>query len=368
MKEYLEALEDIYNNGYDRADRTGKGRRSLIGNMIKFDLSDGTVPIVTTRHIDIKIILAELFWLIKGSSNTKTLQQMGSVIWNRWSVEEDHIDQFVKQLQFNEDEMNANIPQLIIDDMTANYLNEVGPIYGPNWRNAPISEDTQKIFTQFEHIPSDKIAYYKEAYLRENTIGDKVDFNQDEFELYCMECYTQSVDQLGNLVTNLKLRPYSTRHVVSAWVPAFIPEESLSPQENVLMGRGALAPCHRIFQCYVRPPLKEGDKPQLSLMIVMGSNDFPVGAPYNIAQYGILLHLLAHVTDMVVGQLIYTLGDYHCYQDQLDQIPIQLSRKPFPLPNIWINPDIKDLFAFTQDDICIEGYQSHPPIVYPVSV
>lgn len=368
MQQYLDTLREIYEEGYLHDDRTGKGRKSIIGKMLKFDLSDGTVPIVTTRAINTETLIAELIWFKSGSSDVEVLKDMGSEIWSRWSVKQEHVDAFIAELDFNHHEKPYEMQEALKIALTSSFINDIGPIYGPNWRNAPVTKDSQALLIPIEYIPSDKLKLYEEEYREQNTIGDKTDFDAEEFAQYAMLRYQETVDQLGLLVMNLKHRPYSSRHVVNAWIPEHIPYEMFSPQKNVLLGKGALAPCHLMFQCFVKPPKEEGGKPELSLMFVLRSNDFPVGNPYNVAQYGILLHLLAHACDMTVGTLVYSGGDVHIYADQLAKVPEQLSREPLPLPTIWINPKVKDLFAITKDDIKIINYQSHPAINYPVAV
>ena len=267
MKQYLDALEDIYNNGYLHEDRTGHGRKSLVGNMLKFNLSDGTLPIVTTREINTNTLVAELLWFISGSSDVQVLKDMGSEIWNRWAVKQEHIDAFIAELDFSHHEKPYEMEEAIKIALTAQFIDEIGPIYGPNWRHAPASQETQKMLYPLDMIPSDKLKAYEAVYREQNTIGDKTDFDQEEFAQYAMMEYTNTVDQLGLLIMNLKHRPYSSRHIVNAWIPEYIPYETMSPQKNVLLGKGALAPCHMFFQCFVKPPQADGDRPELSLLI-----------------------------------------------------------------------------------------------------
>lgn len=369
MKEYLDVLRDIVDNGWDHEDRTGSGRRSLTGLMLKFDVSDGTVPLITTRQQYPKSIIGETLWFLKGSSCTKELRELGVKFWDRWAVTEADIDAFIAKYIPDDVERDTAFIKAMSDDIGHQHLGNIGPIYGPNWRNAPADlGNPLRRSSEFNDIPSDKLKTYRKEYIEQNTIGDQCDIDEAEFVDYAVSRYDQTVDQLNELVLNLKRRPYSSRHIVSAWVPQYIPYEDLSPQENVLLGKGALAPCHMTFQCFVKPGKTEQDRKQLSLLVYFRSNDVPVGMPVNIAQYSIILHLLAHVTDMDPGTLIYTAGDYHCYLDQLDVAKIQLSRNPYPLPGIWVNPEVKDLYALTSDDIEIIGYQPHGVLTYPVSV
>ncbi|MCG8463528.1 MAG: thymidylate synthase [Xanthomonadales bacterium] len=171
----------------------------------------------------------------------------------------------------------------------------------------------------------------------------------------------QAIDQIQELITAIKTRPFSRRHIISAWNPAALPDERQSPQENVLAGRMALAPCHTMFQFYVA----EG---RLSCQLYQRSADAFLGLPFNIASYALLTAMLAQVCGLKVGDFVHTLGDVHLYLNHLQQVDEQLQRDPLPLPQLQLNPDIDDLFAFTADDIAIVDYQSHPAIKAPIAI
>jgi len=157
-----------------------------------------------------------------------------------------------------------------------------------------------------------------------------------------------TVDQLGQVVEEIRSNPHSRRHIVSAWNVADIP-------------RMALPPCHTLFQFYV-------DNDRLSLQLYQRSADLFLGVPFNIASYALLLQMVAHTTGYRPGEFIHTLGDAHIYSNHLEQVAEQLSRDPRPLPTMTLNPDIKDLFAFTYDDFTLAGYDPHPAIRGMVSV
>jgi thymidylate synthase len=171
----------------------------------------------------------------------------------------------------------------------------------------------------------------------------------------------QAIDQIQELITAIKTRPFSRRHIISAWNPAALPDECQSPQENVLAGRMALAPCHTMFQFYVA----EG---RLSCQLYQRSADAFLGLPFNIASYALLTAMLAQVCGLKVGDFVHTLGDVHLYLNHLQQVDEQLQRDPLPLPQLQLNHDIDDLFAFTADDIAIVDYQSHPAIKAPIAI
>ena len=366
MKEYLRVLKEVYEQGYDHESRNG-GRRSIFGAVQRYDLRKG-FPLVTTRKISTKAIIEELLFFIRGDTDNSKLQAAGVHIWDKWAVKESDIEALA-------DKLTADIPEgtdkdqyhkTLVDGMTANRLNSIGPMYGHVWRNAPQSRvDRRWPDIDFKDLPSDKLEGYIDQY-KHFVTSEEYD-STVTLEKFASVLYQYTVDQLNNLVIGLKKNPYSSRHVVSAWDPSNVPFDGVSPQENVLLGRGALAACHAMFQCFVRPGAEPNDKLLLSLKVSIRSNDFPIGAPYNIAQYALLTELLAHVTDMEAYELIVDTGDTHIYLDQLDGVEEQLKREPLPLPKLLINPAVKDLFKFTSDDIKIVDYEHHDAITYPVS-
>lgn len=170
-----------------------------------------------------------------------------------------------------------------------------------------------------------------------------------------------SVDQIAELVAQLRTRPDSRRLMVSAWNPAMLPDESQSPQQNVAAGRMALAPCHTLFQFYVA----EG---RLSCQLYQRSADIFLGVPFNIASYALLTLMLAQVVGLRPGDFVHTFGDAHLYVNHLEQVEMQLNREPHKLPVMRINPEVNDIFAFRYEDFSLEGYQAHPHIAAPVAV
>ncbi|SIT72165.1 thymidylate synthase [Ectothiorhodosinus mongolicus] len=169
------------------------------------------------------------------------------------------------------------------------------------------------------------------------------------------------IDQIQQLLEQIRSRPDSRRLIVSAWNVADLPDESQSPQDNAEAGRMALAPCHCLFQFYVA----DG---RLSCQLYQRSADIFLGVPFNIASYALLTHMIAQVTDLQPGDFVHTFGDVHVYSNHLEQAKEQLSRTPFPLPRLVLNPEVRDLFAFGFDDIQLEGYQAHPHIKAPVAI
>lgn len=164
----------------------------------------------------------------------------------------------------------------------------------------------------------------------------------------------RTIDQIHLLIEGLKGNPHSRRHIVSAWNVGQIHEM-------------ALPPCHLLFQFYVHEPRDKG-RPGLSCQLYQRSADLFLGVPFNIASYALLTHMIAQVCDFEARDFVHTFGDLHLYTNHLEQAELQLSREPKPLPKIWINPDVRDIDAFTFDDIRLENYESHPHIKAPVAV
>lgn len=171
----------------------------------------------------------------------------------------------------------------------------------------------------------------------------------------------RTIDQIANVVEQLKNNPDSRRIIVSAWNPADLPESGVSPSENAANGKMALAPCHTMFQFYVA----DG---KLSCQLYQRSADFFLGVPFNIASYALFTMMLAQVCGLEPGEFVHTFGDAHLYLNHLEQADLQLSRDPRPLPTMRINPDVDDIFSFTIDDFSLEGYDPHPGIKAPIAI
>ena len=170
-----------------------------------------------------------------------------------------------------------------------------------------------------------------------------------------------AIDQISEVIDQLRIRPDSRRLIVSAWNPTQLPDESISPQANVQQGRMALAPCHAFFQFYVA----EG---KLSCQLYQRSADIFLGVPFNIASYALLTLMVAQVTGLKAGEFIHTLGDAHLYLNHLEQVDRQLVRDQKPLPQILINPEVSDIFSFEYEDFTLEGYEPHPGIAAPIAI
>ncbi|GBG15045.1 thymidylate synthase [Novimethylophilus kurashikiensis] len=277
MKQYLEFLADIRNNGVRKGDRTGTGTISSFGKQLRFNLQEG-FPLVTTKRLHLRSIIHELLWFLNGDTNIKYLNENGVTIWDEWADEN----------------------------------GDLGPVYGYQWRSWPTPDG--------KHI-----------------------------------------DQISEVLEQIKNKPNSRRLLVSAWNVADLPDESISPQANVKNGKQALAPCHTFFQFYVA----EG---KLSCHLYMRSMDTFLGTPFNIASYALLLHMFAQQADLDVGDLVISGGDQHIYTNHLEQVDLQLSREPYPLPKLVIKRKPASIFDYKFEDFEIVDYQYHPAIKAPIAI
>lgn len=301
MKQYLELVRHIRDQGVTKEDRTGTGTRSVFGYQMRFDLAEG-FPLVTSKKVHLKSILHELLWFVRGDTNIRYLVENGVGIWNDWPYQswlretgqEDDLPMYSEAWKAG---MKEFVERIKTDQAFAQQYGDLGPVYGHQWRN---------------------------------------------FE---------GVDQLAQLVDDIKSNPDSRRLIVSAWNPKDIP----------IMVKSGLPPCHSLFQFYVT----EG---RLSCQLYQRSADVFLGVPFNIASYAILTLMIAQVTGLKPGDFVHTFGDAHLYSNHMDQVEEQLSRTTFPLPQLVINPAVDNLFDFVYDDFELQGYESHDPISAPVAV
>ena len=264
MKQYLDLMSHVRDNGIKKEDRTGTGTVSVFGHQMRFDLAEG-FPVVTTKKCHLKSIIHELLWFLSGETNIKYLQENGVRIWNEWADEEGNL----------------------------------GPVYGYQWRNWPAADG-------------------------------------------------RHIDQIKQIIEQIKHNPDSRRIIVNAWNVAEI--------ENM-----ALPPCHMLFQFYVA----DG---KLSCQLYQRSADIFLGVPFNIASYALLTMMVAQVCNLAPGDFVHTLGDAHLYSNHMEQVDEQLSRQPFPLPVMKINPEVKAIFDFKFEDFELLGYEAHPHIKAIVAV
>ncbi len=264
MRQYLELLRRVRQQGTRKDDRTGTGTLSVFGHQMRFNLSDG-FPLITTKKLHTKSIIYELLWFLRGDTNVKYLNDNGVSIWNDWA-----------------------------DD-----AGNLGPVYGHQWRSWAAPNG-------------------------------------------------RSIDQIEQLLHGLQTNPHSRRHIVSAWNPADV--------DNM-----ALPPCHCLFQFDVT----DG---RLSCQLYQRSADIFLGVPFNIASYALLTRMMAQATGLEPGDFVHTLGDAHLYVNHIEQADLQLTRQPRALPEMQLNPVVRDIFAFNFSDFALEGYDPHPHIKAEVAV
>ena len=346
-KEYQHYLKYILGNGVEKKDRTGTGTISVFGTQIRHNMKDG-FPLLTTKRMAVKTMMTELKWFLKGDTNIKYLVDNNCNIWNGDAYK----NFLIKSVPHDHQEtMEEFIQRIKTDDEFASKWGELGPIYGKQWR---------RWVEESEHI--DGVSYM----------------------MY------NGIDQIKNLINELKTNPDSRRLMVSAWNVGELSEMTLPP-------------CHYGFQCYVSDlsPLeiidqakkdglwkdtipegmtlselqKDFKTKKLSLMWNQRSVDTFLGLPFNIASYGLLLEILAKTVNMVPDELIGNLGDIHLYNNHIDQATEQISREIYDLPQLVINdefwnPDenaFEQIEYITPDDFDVINYKCHPRIKAPLS-
>ena len=400
--QYEDVAKDILQNGKRKINRTGTDTVAVFGRMMRFNLSAGEFPLITSKKVFTRGIFEELKWFIKGETNIKSLVDKGVHIWDAWATSEGN----------------------------------VGPIYGEIWRRFPVGIPVEVL----------KRIYHDHSGSQDELMGKLK--NLIEMSEY------KPIDQLKNLLVDLQERPYSRRHLVTAWAPSVLPNERVNPQQNVLNGKQSLAACHTFFQLYVEDmtfeeardyrdaayirlinaieydieklkekilniqslpddeyekkkqeetdarkkaaelelkclearmeydefreaiELAETDvsyqpsllpRKRLSMMMYQRSADFPLGIPFNIASYAALLQLIAIKSGMMPGDFIHSIGDCHVYVDQIDLLKEQISRETYPYPTLTITgtDDSLDWSDVDKYEFNVYGYKCHPAIKYP---
>ncbi|SDB90845.1 thymidylate synthase [Pelagirhabdus alkalitolerans] len=312
---YLELCKQVLSDGHQKGDRTGTGTHSLFGAQMRFNLQDG-FPLLTTKKVNFKLIASELIWFIRGDTNIQFLLKHGNNIWNEWAFEK-----WVKSSEYTGSDMtDFGRRRLEDDDFDARYKEEM--------------------------------EYFKTRILEDDAFAEKYGDLGSVYGKQWRNWETsrgETIDQLKNVVESIKHNPNSRRHIVTAWNPEDVPSNM------------ALPPCHAMFQFYVADN-------KLSCQLYQRSADLFLGVPFNIASYALLTHLIAHECGLEVGEFVHTLGDVHIYNNHVDQVQLQLSRKPYPLPSIKINDTFHSVFDLSIDDVELVNYQSHPGIKAPIAV
>jgi thymidylate synthase len=312
--EYFKLVNTILEKGNVKEDRTGVGTSSYFGYQMRFDLKDG-FPLLTTKYVPFNLIKSELLWFIKGDTNIKFLLEHKNNIWNEWAfkkwIESDKYDgpdmknfgiRVEKDEEFKKlylEQMKIFKNKILTDENFSKEFGELGNVYGKQWRS-----------------------------------WGKRDGG--------------TIDQLKDVIGQLKNNPDSRRIIVTAWSPEDIPNSLLPP-------------CHNMWQLYVA-------NGKLSCQLYQRSGDTFLGISFNIASYALLIHLLAKECGLEVGEFIHTIGDAHIYSNHMDQVAEQLAREPFESPELVLNYENKSIFDLTVDDIELKNYQSHKAIKAPVAV
>lgn len=313
-QQYLNLARYVLENGHEKSDRTGTGTRSVFGYQMRFDLSKG-FPLLTTKKVPFGLIKSELLWFLRGDTNIRFLLQHHNHIWDEWAFKKwvtsseyhgpdmtDFGHRWLKDSEFKKQylaEKKAFCQRVLDDDEFAKKYGDLGLVYGSQWRHWKTSQ------------------------------GD-------------------TIDQLGNVIHQIKTTPDSRRLIVSAWNPEDVPSM-------------ALPPCHTMFQFYVN----DG---KLSCQLYQRSADIFLGVPFNIASYALLTEMIAHECGLKAGDFVHTLGDAHIYLNHLAQIKEQLSRTPHAAPKLILPDQPKPIDQYQMTDIKLEGYTHEPAIKAPVAV
>jgi len=373
--EYFRLAKLILADGRVKKNRTGIDTIGVFGAQAKFDIDLNAFPILTTKKVWFKGILHELLWFIKGDTNIKYLVDNDVHIWDSWAYARymktptnqgvaDMIDRgWNNWTSLTQEEFIARIKS---NADFAELWGELGEgTYGGMWRAFPFHVNDDHI-KEAPHIKTDNYGYD----------GGEND-NFVTFGRY---------DQLQKVIDKLKTNPDDRRMIVSAWHPYWADHCALSPchcfmqfnTEELTLEERAQLYLNKYgvgghFELPPEPMEQEFDKlnipkRKLNLLMLIRSNDFFLGAPFNITSYSLLVAMIAQSVNMTPGVLTYTIGDAHIYQNHLEQINLQLTRTPMKLPQLWLNPEIKSLFDFKYDDVKLIDYKSHPAIKGEVAV
>ncbi len=380
MHQLKTLYQHILDNGNVRGDRTGTGTIGVFGYMNRYNLQEG-FPLATTKKVFVRGIIEELRWFLRGSTSNLELAELDVKIWNEWALAEDvyearpvTIEDVISMLcernsctrEQAQSELRLHLAKIdplepfgTLAEAQAEYFGfpktiqvlkgkagDLGPIYGKQWRSWPTADG-------------------------------------------------RTIDQISEIIEALKKNPFSRRHLVVAWNPADLPDESVSPQQNVLNGKMALAPCHCLFQFYSRPidPATRADiasttipgysemtrdeaitalesvpKFYLDCLLYQRSCDAALGLPFNIASYALLTMMMAQQVDMLPGEFIHGFGDLHIYRNHVEGIKEQLKRTPCKLPTMQIKRKPDSIFDYNTEDFELLDYDCHPAIKFEISV
>ncbi|GEO63068.1 thymidylate synthase [Companilactobacillus nantensis] len=312
-QQYLDLLRYVLENGHKKSDRTGTGTISTFGYQMRFDLQE-SFPLLTTKKIPFGLIKSELLWFLHGDTNIKYLLEHNNHIWDEWAFKN-----YIESPEYTGPDMTDFGRRSLIDD-------EFAQAY------------------KFEKKQFD------EAILNDPQFSEKFGNLGDVYGAQWRHWQKRDggiIDQIKNVIHQIKTTPDSRRLIVSAWNPEDVPTM-------------ALPPCHTLFQFYVN----DG---KLSCQLYQRSGDLFLGVPFNIASYALLTHLIARETGLEVGEFIHTLGDAHIYSNHVEQVKTQLGRQPVAGPQLEITSD-KSIFEIDTKDIRVTDYNPQPAIKAPIAV
>lgn len=292
MKQYLDLCKQVLEQGSSKEDRTGTGTTSMFGAQMRFNLNEG-FPLLTTKRVYLRAIIHELLWFIKGDTNIKYLVDNDVRIWNEWPYKD-----YCDSKDYKGETLEEFVEKIKTDEDFAMKHGNLGPVYGKQWRGFG--------------VPG------------------------------------LAVDQLQNVINEIRSNPDSRRLIVCAWNPLEV-------------DKMALPPCHTLFQFYV----KDG---KLSCQLYQRSADLFLGVPFNIASYALLTMMVAKICNLELGDFVHTFGDVHIYNDHIEQINLQLTRNPRELPQMIIHGDQKEIEDFKFEDFELVNYKPHSTIKGKVSV
>lgn len=414
MRNYLDLLRHAYEKGSRQInERTGEVTLKVVGPQLRYDLQAG-FPLVTSSKKHLRSIIEELLWFIRGDTNNELLRARGVSIWDEWALTEPHVrkrpysNRERAGLYAEREGLNIQGVLAMLDKLDSE---EVMRGKRPSSKNGGEPNGGEK-FLDDQNVPA-----YEDLVI--HPVGELGPIYGRMWRYWPNPDGT-TTDQLVQVLNDLKERPFSRRHIVTAWNPSVLPEETVNAQENVRRGRQALAPCHAFYQFVVEQldrdqrialythqvyngaptalqldadpiyklqrenvaePSAElqglidatlaahqiPDK-RLGTVVTQRSADIPLGVPYNIASYAILTMMIAKQLNFALGELVMNFGDAHIYHKQMEGVALQITREPRPLPKLLLNPDVKNFFDYKFEDFQLVGYDPHPTIKYEITV
>ena len=304
--QYLELMRHIWEHGDERVDRTGVGTRSVFGTMLRFDLADDRVPLLTTKRVFWKAAAKEMLWFLTGSTNIRPLLQQGVRIWSDWPL------QAYRRKSGEDISQEAFEARIVEDEAFAANWGDLGPVYGKQWVDWPT----------YQYGADGK--YTKGA----------------------------GINQVAEVVESLKISPGSRRHIIEGW--------------NVAeLDRMALPPCHKTYQFHVAG---SGEGARLNCMLFQRSCDVALGLPFNLFGAALLTRMMAAQTGLLPGELVWSGGDTHLYLNHAELVEEQLSREPAGEPKLAITRVPETIFDYAFEDFDVRDYEPQGVLRAPVAV